>query len=534
MVTRKSRVTQSIANGWPDWTRIRTDEQSVGQSFINSVALGLEDLILESQRGYKNLYLTTAFPGEIDQTYKLTLPNYFEFTTQGNQLNQQFNSPEVSGLIDSNWVDITEIHNNSIQDFWYQALPTRLSLEESFPNSNHLVASGLSTDLSLQLIDSGLFLNNRLTVITQTGPLVEVEANNNILRSKVRITGVNWKLNSDTEDVVFLFPESKQTFKPWSSVSRVQCVDFPTETLVHIYSHQFNQQNYLDSFDTVSQFSSSRENLPMFWSLGQTSSGYSTLDLQRYTVDKAIDLLPVTPQFETIRRWELLDNDGDSVLIQDIQPVPFQQKIIGASNNKLYIWDTYQELPNIQVLTQRTPDALITIELDNDYPLREEDIEVNLVFSKPIKTIVRNRLSIQYPDGTEWGILADGSLVSTSSDYYLRDETSNRFIRSTVFITTEDLGQHILTFECQYLDNSIEIAQRAFVVQSKEALVELSFSNITTAASGIDIDHQNQLLILTTSGIIHQINRHYDYCLIDFDNKELLLREDYDQVKVIP
>lgn len=528
---KKSRVTQELRNGFPEWTKVRSDDQSIGATFINAIGLEMEGLFTELARGYGNMMLTTAFTGELDQLYKFALPNRFNFTVANeNTLAPEYSAPTVSGLTSSGWVRVTPVLSGSTKEFWYDALPSRLEEVDVFSVSGLLVASGLSTDLSLTLVNSGLFLENSLTV-TADGESLVAFIENRIQRSKVRIEGTNWQDQEEQEDLVFLFSESKKTSNIWTDISRIQCVDFPAESLVNVYSHQFNQPYYLDSFDTLSQLEDSRENLPLFWSIGEGAGGYSTLQLQRYSVNQATDLLGVKPSLVEYKNWDLFTPSGFEVNILDIAPVTFQEKLYAITENSLLVFDTHQELPNVKTLTRSMQNTLIKLEVSTDYPIKSEEIEVLLLLIRPVKTIVKHRLSIKYPDGAEFGVLEDGTLVpTTTTDYYSYNETADRFIRPSVFIELDDYGQHDLTMEVVYLDGTTEIVQRAVLVQQKTALAEypLSFT-----ASGVDIDHLNRLLILDSDNNVHYIEPRYDVMLVDFDNKELIFREKYEEVKVI-
>jgi hypothetical protein len=95
------------------------------------------------------------------------------------------------------------------------------------------------------------------------------------------------------------------------------------------------------------------------------------------------------------------------------------------------------------------------------------------------------------------------------------------------------LGDHLLTFECEYLDGVIDTSQRLVRVQAKIPLAVINLSSISTTITGIDIDHLGHVLVRESSGKVHQLQFHYDNVLVDFENKELIFRDKYDEVKVI-
>jgi hypothetical protein len=533
-MTRKSKVTTSLTNKYPEWTKVRSDEQSTGHSLINAVALQLEPLFTELYRNQKNFYLTTANVGEIDRTYIVDLPNYFEFQVDNtNNLSPQRISPTMSGYVNGTWYPVEEVISGSIEDFWYKAIPNRLTREATYLIDDYLVASGLSSDISLTLVNSGLLLENKLTVVVSGERLVEVDSDNNLIRSKVRIDGETWKETRETEDVVFLFQESKPSFKVWKNIDRICGVDFVTESTIDVYSHRFNQEYYLDSFDTMMNYQDTREQLPSFWKLDTSIAGNKVLTLQRYSTGKAIELLRGVPQIVDHRSWELLDSGNNNIPALDIAPVPYESRAWVVTSGMLYLYDTDLELPDLKALTLKTPGALVDLEMSSDYIVSSEEVEITCLFQRPIKTIVKHRLKIQYPDGAEFGILLDGTLVSTSSNYWVENETHNRIIRPSFVIELNDLGQHNITLEAVYFDGTTEFAQRAIVVASKTPLVEIDISEYTTTAIGVDVDYHNRLLVLDSSNAVHHFIPRYDLALIDYSGKQIVFREKYDEVKVI-
>lgn len=531
---RRSRITQELANGFPDWTKVRNDDQSVGKSFLNVIGLGLEPLFTELERGKKNMFLSSFFVGEIDQTFILDLPESFSFTIDSpNSLVPVVSSPTLSGLVDDTWIAIEEVENGSVKTFWYDANPTRVTELETFSINGFLVASGVSSDNSLTLVNSGLFLDNQLTIVVDGENLIEVNDLNELRRSSIRIIGETWKETIEQEDIVFLFSETKQTRKAWNSIDSIKPIDFVSESTINIYSHKFNLPYYSDSFETLSQRFDTRENLPLFWSIEQSLTGDSILHADMYNVTRAIDLLKFKPTIAEVQNWELVDLAGSSLEVLDIAVLPYQQKMIALDQERILIYDLFFELPDLKLLAPKTPNALIDLEISSDYIIRAEEVEITTLFVRPIKTIVKHRMKLTYPDGAEFGILLDGTLVPTSSDFWIRQEITERFIRTPFFLELDDFGEHIITLECQYLDNTTETVERLVLVQHKQALAEIDISEIISNPVGIDIDHQNNLLILDDSNTVHRLKLHFDKALIDFDSKQIIFREVYDQVKVI-
>lgn len=529
---RKSKLLQELANGFPEWTKVRKDDQSIGKSLLNAYALGAEDLFTELDRNLKNLFLTTANSIEIDQLEIFSIPQSFPFQKiNENTLAEEKLIGTVSGLLNT-WVPVENIVTGSVKDFWYDALPTRITLDETFA-SNNIIASGLASSVDLTLNFTAIQSPNVLSIKVDSAKLVHINNDNVLIKPKIRVSGLTWKDTVETEDVVFLYSETKNTFKVWKEINSISCIDFPEEANILVSLFNFNQELYNDSFTELSQFTYKRENFPIFWKLIQDEFGKSILTANTYVATRAVELLKHQPQFEEIQSWNLLDENNNALELVDIAPVPFQQKLLGLVSSGIYVFDTYFDYPDLKIMTEKTSNNLIDIETTSDYIIQNEEIEVLCLFQKPIKTIVKHRLKIKYPDGQEFGILEDGTLVSTSSNFWVADERTERFIRQPFVIELQDFGSHVITLEAIYLDGSTQITQRVVTVVKKNALKYIDFSDITNTAEGISFNHLNQVLI-KDGGNIYRLNLHYDYCLWDIENLELILREKYNSIKIFP
>lgn len=530
---KKSLVTQNLANGYPQWSRVRQDEQSVGQSFLNVIGNNMEPLVTELRRGYDNLFLSTANVGEIDLTYVFNLPSSFEFKVQTpNDSDPAPVAPSVSGLIDSTWYQIQEVESGRLSDFWYNAIATRISIETTISGSASKLVEITGETLVANVLNT-MFLDNHLTVEVSEGTTFYTVEGINVRRAKLRISGETWKGTQEDEEIIFLFNQRKKTNKVWKSLKKVELVDFPADATVKIYSHQFNLNNYADVYNDQHQFPDSRDDMSVFWDLtdSTTVSGVKLIQRKKYAVSNAVDLLKNQTAIIPERSWELLDTNGLPIAAKDLALIPYSQRAWITDGSKLYLYDLDWTQPNISRLSERTSGALCRIEVSSDYPTRNEEVAVDLIFIKPIKTLVRHRLKIQYPDGQEFGVLEDGTLVATSTDFWIHKPITDRFLRSTTIFEFADLGEHLLTLECEYLDGTNEVDQRLILVDAKKPLATF---DLPFVADGLDIDHLQRLLVLGADGDVRHLNLHYDVMLIDYQNKEIIFREEYDEVKVVP
>lgn len=537
-MSKKYRTTQELANGFPDWSKIRQDEQSVGQGLLNVVSKNFETMDTELFRGGANLSLTTANVGEIDLVYRFQLPETFEFEVDNStQLQPIALSPTVSGRIGTDWYSVSETETGGIKNFWYEAIPDRVDIDGTWSGVNHILLDGNSEGFSYTTIEDPFLSNTLYVEVSGVALLQEApETEDGFLQAKVRLTGTTWKDTTEAEQIEYIFSEQKKSLKAWKEIDKVQAIDFPASGNIKICSHGFNLNSYRDPFGDLSQYEHSRDNLTTFWNLGDScwSPGTRLLEARTYNATTALNVLRNRTDTFPVREWELLDSGNNTIYPLDIAPIPFTQRAWAVTQSGLFLYDLGFDQPSQSGLRGRTTSPLAQIGTTRDYVTREEVVEVELLYVRPIRTVIRHRLTVKFPDGISMGILADGTLVSTSTDYWVRNLKEDRLLRSPLDFVMTDLGDHIFTLEAEYHGGDIEVDKRLVRVASKEPLVEFNLYNlIGTTASGVDVDHQQHILVIDDNKDVHRIVPHYDNMLIDFNAKEIIFREDYDEIKVL-
>ena len=97
----KSRSVQSIVNAFPEWSNVRSDEQSIGFQLLNTTGKTLDYLYKQLNKVNSNFFLNTAAISDIDLYYKLQLPMEYEFTKEDDDNTEFFYlAPTVSGYVD--------------------------------------------------------------------------------------------------------------------------------------------------------------------------------------------------------------------------------------------------------------------------------------------------------------------------------------------------------------------------------------------------------------------------------------------------
>lgn len=531
-MSNKSSITQFLANFYPSWSKTRLDDQSLGFRILNVFGTQLEDLDRQLQTIGKNYYLTTANLEEIDIVERLQLPKDFEFQVdETDPANPIFTSPTVSGLIETTWHDVSQANNNDIETFWYTSVPTRIDTDVT-TSGNHVVLSGVSISESpISTFDNDLHMPGRLHVQLEGGSKYIDSVNNEIIRGTVIITGTNRHGVEDTETMIFLFDSTQTTQTEWDSLDevRVYSVD-PDTTTLSIYAADYSLGPYRDYYNL--EVSVEGNKVDTFWNPGVTVSGSPTLDMMRYTVDSFTDIVfnQVT-DLDIIRQTELLDTSGTSPVpssIVDIAIQPFSSRIWVATTSGLYLYDTDQYMPSLDLAPKKNENSPVALLVDNHYKVLYDEIELEYFYINPVKDIGRHRLTIEKPDGTKVGLL-DGAEVSTTTDYWQYDTGQGRSLRPSDILTLDQRGDWVFTLEVDFTDSSRTTDQRIVTVDSKAALAEF---NLPFTVSGLSFSSDQELWALDDAGVHHRIDLRTDNMLVDFQQKVIFLHEKYDEVKV--
>jgi len=124
----RSYLTQDIANDFPSWMSLRNNNQSIGQQFLACESILLEDLQRGLEYNIRSKFLDTCPVDEIDILFKVKVPGNV------NMLNASASGVRViaapSGLLNgAGQIQLQE--SDSLEDFYYNELPTRLEILSS-------------------------------------------------------------------------------------------------------------------------------------------------------------------------------------------------------------------------------------------------------------------------------------------------------------------------------------------------------------------------------------------------------------------
>ena len=95
-------------------------------------------------------------------------------------------------------------------------------------------------------------------------------------------------------------------------------------------------------------------------------------------------------------------------------------------------------------------------------------------------------------------------------------------------------GLYTFTLEVNYGDQTTSIDKRIVYVVHKHPLREFSFlqNGLINPIKGVDLDADGKLWVLAENGARHHIEFIYDNMIIDYVNKIIYLRDEYESIKV--
>lgn len=538
-MAEKARSTQGIVNSFPGWSNIRRDEQSIGQQFMNSIGIKIDDIRKQLARVADNYYLSRSIISDIDVYYKVQLPDTYTFTKDDDDdTDFIYTPPSVSGIVGLNTYSVSVAVDNDIESFWYIPAPDRISLEDTVTD-DHFIASGFvgSSPFS-PLLASGLHVANHITVTVDNGTeFTGVYENGLARRGIVQIQGFTREGAPITEELVFVHNDTQKTIHEFDRVAasglRVYGIEDRDETTIHFSSADFNSEDYAVFYELDETVEG--EDMPLFWAIGSGTDGsVRTLDLRKYQIDDIELRLEGFTSKDTIVQQELLNASGVNIVPLDLTVEPHSDNLWVVDSGILYVYDNSLPYPDMSLLEGKDYHADAVIEPSSYYIVLGEEIEIDYIWRRPTRGMSAHRAWVIKPDGTKKS-LEGGSEVTYHTDRssWVFGEPRRRKIRNSEFYTLDQRGDWVFCLETTYTDDSRSIDKRIVNVSSKQPRAQFDLAPLgITTAQGIDFDSEYNLWVMNASGVKYQINRHHDQMLVDFDRKILYFKEPYDQVQV--
>ncbi len=536
-MAQKYWSTQSLANAYPPWSNVHSDEQSVGFQLLNyGMGKYLDDLNQQLAHLVGNQYLSTSRISDPDKYYSVQLPANFEFTqidTDNTQLSYSF--PSITGHIDSTTYTVSGV--NTAKDFWENILPTTITINNTESSiNNFLIASGLITQSPFPILETELAFPNKLSIsITGATSFYNV-LNNTVSPGIVSIFGTTRERISITEDVYFTENETQQTLHNFATVSGINTYNITGDNaFIEVEANNFNNSLYPIAY----QYSGStpeKNYIPMYWEIGASSVlNFSTLKLTK-DIYGDIDLKNAGfTDRDTIQEWELLDESYSNITVLDIAPEPNSNRIWAIDASKLYCFDTSLFYPNTKNLLGKNYNAECSIQPSSYYSVRGEEVSLDYTWNRQTKGLVKHRVWVDFPNGTQYSIL-NGSMITYTSDdnSWVFGEPLDKTIRASDFFTLSQRGDYVFSLEVYYTDDTTTIDKRIIsnIYKLPQKSWSLSTIGLTNPVVGIDIDSEYKIWILDNTGTKTELSKFYDIFMVDYKKKVIYTREKYNALVI--
>lgn len=530
---KKFPSASELANLYPEWTKVRADDQSNGFLLLNALSRSINKMSKTLVTQGHNTHLTTANLNEIDLVYKVTVPSDFEW--QYSTLDT-FNTipvtPHVEGFLGVTPYAINLSEQNNLESFWYDSVPNRVSIETTLSGIAHHLHQ-LQTEDSPQDVNLEHHLGGGKLLIETSGGTKYFNVENNILvRGRILIEGITRKGTEEQEELIFPWDMKQWTIKEWKTISAIKVFDIEPNVTITIKSGDFNNAPHKDFFNL--SWSPNRKKIDSFWDIGTSVSGVKTLDSLEFVSDEWQDLLEGFINKEIVQSWELLNESFLNVPAIDLALEPFSTRAwLLCSDKKLYCYDLSDEtISGIELLKNRTHGAHIDFDYNSRYLVRGETFSFTPIHSRAIQEIVKYRIWYQTPSGNKYGLL-EGIPVSFASNFWIVGQQLQRRITDKVSIVLSELGEYLFTIEAEFMDGTKHLNSIIAKTLYKTPLTELDLSSyIATTVSGLEFDSDQKLWVIDNNQTGYQVNLHTDIMLIDFENRTFYFKEEYDEVTI--
>ncbi|MDD3412423.1 MAG: hypothetical protein PHY47_00320 [Lachnospiraceae bacterium] len=534
-----SEATQGIANYFPEWSKSRFDKFSNLQQLMNPIGIQLEKVQDFVTKQSANNFLQTANLKQLPYLHKIELGKDFDIKSNLNQDRSLFYiQPDISGIQGITRYDLYTSQSNNINSAFYEAYPSRIDSERTVIDSNLLHGPTLATETS-QLIEKKLSREGAVCIkASNVGSSIYRNERGNILFVKCRIHGKNPFSIEQTEDIVLLNDREISSNKSWSYIQSIEFFNLNNQKITFELKIFKSPLAVIQDKKFTTTFEDNRE--PVLWKAEKINTR-TVLQKHITTGDNALELLRNAGETKPIQEYELLDIDNASSLdLIDIAIDSFSNKIYGVDEEFLYIFDKHESYPErLKEIPGDNGSSDFLIELDSDEMGLDEDgqkeILFKLVHKSPGSTIVRYRVRMKKPDGTEIFLRADGSqtldmneasIIVKQKDIQLEDKQYS-------FIA-DQVGDYIIELETIYRKGQSSRHRQLVRVLTKKAQIKYKLERILNEEKPVSLffDYDQKLKLLTDRNSVYTINFHYDGVIIDYDSKILYFIEEYESVDI--
>lgn len=532
---KKARSTTELLTYFPSWSRIRNNWQSVGAQFLNTIGISLDDMDKYLEQMRKNTYLSTANLDDVDWLYKVYLPTTYSFSLDTtDSVVPSYIAPTVQGLINNNiesgYQDVLLADDNNLEELLYKAIPDRIDFQETVTGNDFLLHQPSSYFPYSGMLSHHLSDGGKLYIEASSGTqYISINDDGEVDRAKITLYGKTRKGTRESETLVFPWDQKQSTSKEWKYIDYIEAIDFEDTVSIDIRSADFDWGPYLSFYNL--RWSITDKKIDEFWDIGSLNSG-TTLDLVGYISDDWQNLMLGLSSKETKDKWELIDIGLNKIDAIDLAIQPFQDRAWIVDSSKLYCFSLDETMcSGVDFLHKRTDGSHFRLEAGFDSYVLGDDITFIPLHIRVVSQIAKYRIWYEDPTGTKYG-LNQGSQVSFTSDFWQYPTSLRRELESEITISAAERGEYKIALEAIYPDGTTYVDRLIIPVKYKQPLSTIDISPYVSGnIEGIDFD-SDQHLWVKTDVAYYRFSLHKDLMIVDYADKIVYFREDYDEVDI--
>lgn len=538
---KRSWVTQRMANRFPPYSRLRNLAQSTGQMLLEPFGRELENFYFWANHSLENSILNTSDLDQIGGLYKLSLPSNLEWRTRHDGDDVVYLSPtSVKGVLDAVDITLTQAEDNTLEEFWY-GLPTRITATEDSCTYLPIISSVSITELSDTAPRRVQYPGKLYISISNNGSFLKNYGGVSV-RAVVKLEGRDVYGKDLKERLFFAYNGTVATKFCWSEIDTVETEYIDDTAYIRIDWLPVGTSDLLDPYGL--SVSTDREKF-RFFALGESDDGYSTLQLKNFaapdfrSVQDGSDVKDVA--YETL----LLDSGSTEVEGVSLAVWPHRRWVVVSDDSKLHFYVPAVSSPDTSPLVSRTSEAILQIETDKEWYCPDDTITLDYRITRPFWQVLRTRWSVEKPDGTRKGISSTGAEVTYSNSCWVENTSALKlnkvgFQGDTIDYTPTDSGRYVLYLESTIknaldgpdTDAFLQVDVKVISVGTETALASIDLPISVGVSASCVFDSYGQPWCINDVGVATRIEFHYDKYLVDYENRAIYTRENYENVEV--
>lgn len=541
-MSKYAYATQRLANYMPPWSIARKDSQSYFQQLLNPIGLEIDDLTRKARVNLNGRFVNTASIAEVDVIYETRLGIDFEiqYDTSDFRIPKPID-PTITVVIndgeDPVLVSVSE--DNSIQSFWYDAVPNRLTIDADILSYSSVLDASEIAPGKIKSFNSIYEAGYLYVTIADGTSFIDNETSE---LGHVKVTGINRRGILDSEVIPFTYNGTSKTLKEWKSLTEIEVINIgPDNATVRIDPSNFNyeelpyyEERHINELAYEKQLYMSSEEI----------SGKTYLDYEVFTANTVNDLLAGVNTKHEVRKVKIVDDLGADITgVNDIALQPDSTRCIVLTDSSLMIYDLRTDYVDGKKLVGRTADAQIQIYSSLDSAIEDDVIRIKPKVYSDIKQAIKYKWDLEKPDGSMVTMMYNHSTRSFDETEYIFSDNYNGWNRNpyeatdpnsfydrVIKHTIDAHGDYIWTLSVEYLDGSKDIDKR--IVSSRFAEPIAVLAHGISNPVGISFNSDYELHVLDNADSIHRVNLHYDTAMISIEDKIVYTREEYFSISV--